>query len=202
MRRVPGAGHDDPSKPLCPTVVSSAAKAGAGAYSAYIPRDLESAPDTAAYRAAISHFASGVTVVTSAVDGSPSGLTANAVCSLSLEPLLMIVCLDNGSRTLKAVRSSGRLAVNVLARHQQGVAAVFASKVREPEKFDDVPYREVDGVPVIDGIVAWLTGSVRELLPGGDHAIGVAEVMSVGAPGGDPLVYFRGGFHALGEEGG
>ena len=157
-------------------------------------------PDIASYRSAISHFATGVTVVTSAGEEGPSGLTANALCSLSLEPLLMIVCLDRGSRTLGAVRRSGQLAVNVLGRHQQGLAAGFASKAPEVEKFEGVSHREVDGVPVLDGVVAWLTGEVRDLVPGGDHVIGVAEVSSVGAPGGEPLVYFRGGYHVLGEE--
>ena len=153
-----------------------------------------------AYRSAIGHFATGITVVTSSAEGAPSGLTANAVCSLSIDPLLMIVCLDRGSRTLNAVRRSRRLAVNVLARHQERLAASFASKSPEQEKFAGVPHREVDEVPVIDGVVAWLTGDVRELIPGGDHVIGVAEVKSVGAPGGEPLVYFRGAYHVLSEE--
>lgn len=161
---------------------------------------MDHTPDITAYRRAISHFATGVTVVTSTGEEGPSGLTANALCSLSLEPLLMIVCLDRGSRTLRAVRRSSRLAVNVLGRHQQGVAAGFASKAPEPEKFDGVAHSDVDGVPVLDGVVAWLTGEVRDLVPGGDHVIGVAEVSSVGAAGGEPLVYFRGGYHVLGEE--
>lgn len=161
---------------------------------------MDRTPDTASYRSAISHFATGVTVVTSSGEEGPSGLTANALCSLSLEPLLMLVCLDHGSRTLRAVRQSSRLAVNVLGRHQQGLAAGFASKAPEAEKFQDVAHREVDGVPVLDGVVAWLTGEVLDVVPGGDHVIGVAEVSSVGAPGGEPLVYFRGGYHVLGDE--
>ncbi len=156
-------------------------------------------PDIRAYRSAIGHFASGVTVVTSRGERGPSGLTASAVCSLSLDPLLMIVCIDNGSRTLEAIRRSRRLAVNVLARHQEGVAATFASKAPEPDKFSEVPHTERDGTPVLDGVVAWLTGAVRELVPGGDHVIGVAEVEAVGAPGGEPLVYFRGAYHTLTE---
>lgn len=157
-------------------------------------------PDTATYRSAISHFATGITVVTSSADGAPSGLTANAVCSLSIEPLLMVVCLDLGSRTLTAVRRSRRLAVNVLARHQERLASSFASKSPELEKFAGVPHRQVDEVPVIDGVVAWLTGEVTELIPGGDHVIGVAEVRSVGTPGGEPLVYFRGAYHVLSDD--
>ncbi len=161
------------------------------------PATIDLTPDTSAYRTAIGHFATGVTVVTSSGEAGPSGLTANAVCSLSLEPLLMLVCLDNGSRTLETIRRSRRLAVNVLARHQEGVAAIFASKAPEAEKFREIPCQDMGGVPVIDGVVAWLTGRLRELVPGGDHVIGLAEVEQVGAPGGEPLVYFRGGYHAL-----
>ena len=109
----------------------------------------------------------------------------------------MVVCIDTGSRTLDALRQSRRLAVNVLARDQEVLAASFASKAHEREKFRDVGHVEVDGVPVLDGVVAWLTGGLRDLLPGGDHVIGVAEVESVGAPGGEPLIYFRGAYRGL-----
>jgi flavin reductase (DIM6/NTAB) family NADH-FMN oxidoreductase RutF len=138
-------------------------------------------------------------VVTSTGPNGPSGLTASAVCSLSLEPVLMLVCIDTGSRTLEAIRRSGRFAVNVLARDQQRLATSFASKAPEAAKFADIGHSEVDGVPVLAGVVAWLTGRVEALLPGGDHVIGVAEVESVGAPGGEPLVYFRGAYHTLTE---
>jgi 3-hydroxy-9,10-secoandrosta-1,3,5(10)-triene-9,17-dione monooxygenase reductase component len=160
---------------------------------------VSATPDIEEYRRAIGHFATGVTVVTSRSEAGPSGLTANAVCSLSLEPLLMVVCLDNGSRTLAAARSSGRIAINVLAHDQRDLAVHFAGKTAESEQFAAIPHSEMDGLPVLDGVVAWLTGDVRDLLPGGDHMIGVAEVTGVGAPGGDPLVYFRGIYHGLGE---
>jgi flavin reductase (DIM6/NTAB) family NADH-FMN oxidoreductase RutF len=155
-------------------------------------------PDAAAYRSAISHFATGVTVVTTQGGDGPAGMTANAICSLSLEPLLMLVCLEETSRTLAAVRESGRLAVNVLAQHQQPLSSVFASKAPEPEKFEGIGYDEVDGVPVLHEVVAWLTGEVQDLLPGGDHLIGVTAVRTVGSPGGEPLVYYRSGYHSLG----
>jgi 3-hydroxy-9,10-secoandrosta-1,3,5(10)-triene-9,17-dione monooxygenase reductase component len=113
----------------------------------------------------------------------------------------MLVCLDKGSRTLEAIRRSGRMAVNVLARDQEALAAAFARKAPEGEKFTGVPHETVDGVPVLDGAVAWLTGRLTKLVPGGDHDIGLAAVENVGAPGGDPLVYFRGGYRALADHG-
>ena len=143
------------------------------------------------------HFATGVAVVTSEGPQGPAGLTTNAFTSLSLEPLLVLVCLDRSARTLAAVESSRRLAVNVLARDQEPLAVTFAGKASHAEKFEGVSHRDVDGVPVLEGVVAWLAGSVRELLPGGDHLIAVVEVTSFDAPGGDPLVFYGGRYGSL-----
>lgn len=132
-------------------------------------------------------------------ENGPSGLTASAICSLSIDPLLMLVCLDRGSRTLSAIEGSRRLAVNVLASGQEELARAFALKAPEAEKFTGVSWSDRRGLPVLDGVVAWLAGDVVDLFPGGDHLIAVTAVTDVEAPGGDPLVYFRGGFHALDE---
>ncbi len=156
--------------------------------------------DAAAYRTAMGHFTTGVTVVTSQGRDGPAGLTANAVCSLSLEPLLFIVCLDRASRTLSAVDDTRRLGLNVLSEAQEPLARAFADRAREMEiKFDGLGYRLIDGVPVLEGVVAWLTGEVRELLPGGDHLIAITAVTSFGVVGGQPLVFYRGGFRSLGD---
>ncbi|MFL5827593.1 MAG: flavin reductase family protein [Thermoleophilaceae bacterium] len=158
-----------------------------------MPDDL----DTASYRTAVSHFATGVAVVTAAGGSGPSGLTTNAVCSLSLEPVLMVVCLDLSSRTLAVVRDTHRLVVNILAQGQQDLAVAFASKRPQPEKFEGVGWRDVDGLPVLDGVVAWLAGDVQELIPGGDHVIAIVSITGAGAPGGEPLVYYRSGYRSL-----
>jgi len=147
--------------------------------------------DAAAYRDAIAHFATGVCVVT--CDG-PAGLTTNAVTSLSLDPLLLLVCFDNYSRTLPAVRSAGRFAVNVLAREQESLAHVFASKRLPAEKFEAVTHETAHGVPVLDGALAWIACDLRELLPGGDHTIGIGAVTQAWADPAprEPLVFFKG----------
>ena len=160
---------------------------------------MEPGTNTGAYRDAIGHFATGVAIVTSVGENGPSGLTASAVSSLSLDPVLMLVCLDRGSRTLKAIESSGRLAVNVLSRGQEELARGFALKGPEHEKFTGVSWRDREGLPELDGVVAWLAGEVTELVSGGDHLIAIPAVTHVDAPGGDPLMYFRGDFRSLGE---
>lgn len=158
---------------------------------------MTASSDTAAYRDAIGSFTTGVAVVTSIGENGPSGLTASAVCSLSIDPLLMLVCLDRGSRTLRAIEHSRRLGVNVLSRQQAQLARGFALKGPEHEKFTGVEWSDHHGVPMLDGVVAWLAGDLTELVPGGDHLIAIAAVTHVEAPGGEPLVYFRGGFHSL-----
>jgi flavin reductase (DIM6/NTAB) family NADH-FMN oxidoreductase RutF len=151
-----------------------------------------------AYRDTIGNFATGVTIVTATGPDGPAGMTTNAVASLSLDPLLLLVCFDRGARTLDVVRASRRFAVNVLRADDRELAAVFASKRVAREKFDSVTHSETHGVPVLDTALAWIACEVRELLPGGDHVIGIGEVIGMGREdAGDPLVYFRGRYTTI-----
>jgi 3-hydroxy-9,10-secoandrosta-1,3,5(10)-triene-9,17-dione monooxygenase reductase component len=148
-----------------------------------------------AFRDTIGQFATGVTIVTTTGPAGPAGMTTNAVTSLSLDPLLLIVCFDRGSRTLDVVRESRRFAVNILRADERGLAAIFASKRVAREKFDSVTHTEAHGVPVLDTALAWIACELRELLPGGDHVIGIGEVIGMAVEDhadGAPLVYFRG----------
>ena len=133
-------------------------------------------------------------IVTCQDDDGPAGLTTNAVTSLSLDPLLLLVCFDNSSRTLSAVRSARRFAVNVLRAGQEDLAAVFASKRIAREKFEAVTHTVAHEVPVLDDALAWVACELVELLPGGDHTIGIGAVIDGGASEGEPLVFFRGGY--------
>jgi 3-hydroxy-9,10-secoandrosta-1,3,5(10)-triene-9,17-dione monooxygenase reductase component len=150
------------------------------------------------FRAVMGHFATGVAVVTVDAPGGPQGMTANAVASLSLDPVLVLVCFDNGARTLPEVRRAGRFGVNVLAADQEALARRFASK--DDTKFAEVPHTVHDGIPVLDGALAWVGCALERLVPGGDHTIGIGAVQSaeIGPPGAEPLVWFRGGYGALG----
>jgi flavin reductase (DIM6/NTAB) family NADH-FMN oxidoreductase RutF len=157
------------------------------------------ATDPDRYRTVIGHFATGVAIVTCDSSAGPAGMTTNAVASLSLDPVLLLVCLDNGSRTLPAVREAGRFAVNVLRAGQEDLARVFASKQVAREKFDAVTHTVAHGVPVLDDALAWIACDLRDLHPGGDHTIGVGEVTHMGTDGeGDPLVWFRGAYRTIG----
>jgi len=147
------------------------------------------------FREVMSYFTTGVTVVTASTPEGPIGMTANAVCSLSLEPLLLLVCFANDARTLPPVKASGRFGVNVLAAGQEELARLFASKRPEEEKFAGVQHSVHDGIPVIDGVLAWVGCTLKELIPGGDHTIGIGTVTAAEATGsGEPLVWYRGGY--------
>jgi flavin reductase (DIM6/NTAB) family NADH-FMN oxidoreductase RutF len=158
------------------------------------------AVDPVRYRDVIGSFATGVAIVTAHGDDGPAGLTTNAVTSLSLDPLQLLVCFDNASRTLPVVRAARRFAVNVLRVGQEELARTFASKRVADEKFSACTHTVDHGVPVLDGVLAWLVCDLEAEHPGGDHTIGVGAVTAAGVADdeAEPLVFFRGTWRALG----
>ena len=150
-----------------------------------------------AFRDILGVFPTGVTVVTARDATGPAGLTTNAFTSLSLDPPLILVCFDNASRTLPVVQAAGRFAINVLRDGQEELAAVFASKRVHTEKFDAACHSEQGGVPVLDDALAWLVCDLEELLPRGDHTIGIGRVTDLRAFDGEPLVFHRGAYWGL-----
>jgi flavin reductase (DIM6/NTAB) family NADH-FMN oxidoreductase RutF len=151
--------------------------------------------DSLELRRLMGQWATGVSVVTSA---GPRGCTANAITSLSLDPPLVLACLDHGSNTLEALRVTRRFCINVLAAGQEKLARGFARKCSEEEKFGGIPHSVVDGVPVLDGVLAWLLCDLEDELPGGDHAIVIGRPVRGSAdPAAAPLVFFRGAYSAL-----
>jgi flavin reductase (DIM6/NTAB) family NADH-FMN oxidoreductase RutF len=152
-------------------------------------------PDS--FRQAISAFPTGVTVVTAIGDRGPSGATANAVTSLSLDPPMMLACLDRGSRTLVSVRASGGFAVNVLAAGQGEIARRFSSKDAEPEKWAGLDWEERDGAPRISGALLWIRCELRDLIDGGDHLIATGSVLELEEGDGEPLIFHGGAYRPL-----
>jgi 3-hydroxy-9,10-secoandrosta-1,3,5(10)-triene-9,17-dione monooxygenase reductase component len=152
-------------------------------------------PDPELFREVFGRFATGVAVITSAGPAGIGGMTANALCSLSLDPLLALVCFENEARTLPIVREAGRFGVNVLGSEQEHLAGVFASKLPEPEKLEGVEHRLEAGVPIVEGALAWAVCDLRELIAGGDHTIAIGEVRELGLGGGKPLLWYGGRYH-------
>ncbi|MGI8429478.1 MAG: flavin reductase family protein [Solirubrobacteraceae bacterium] len=151
--------------------------------------------DPELFREVFGRFATGVAVITSAGPAGAGGMTANALCSLSLDPLLALVCFENGARTLPIVREAQRFAVNVLSTEQEPVAGLFASKLPEAEKLEQVKYRLEHGSPIIAGSLAWAACAVRELIAGGDHTIVIGSVVALGLGRGEPLLWYGGRYH-------
>jgi flavin reductase (DIM6/NTAB) family NADH-FMN oxidoreductase RutF len=161
------------------------------------PTAMTAPTDQRAFRDTVGTFPTGVTVVTAQGADGPAGLTTNAFSSLSLDPPLILVCFDNGSRTLPVVRDAGRFAVNILRAGQEELAAVFASKRLPTEKFAAATHNVDHGVPVLDDALAWMVCDLRELIPGGDHTIGIGHVTALSASEGEPLLFWRGEYRAL-----
>lgn len=150
----------------------------------------------AAFRDAISQFATGVTIITTTHDGRPAGLTASAVCSVSLDPVLLLVCIDNRLPTHSAIDTSRRFTVNVLDEASADLARRFGR--RTEDKFAGVSLVADTDPPVLTDAIAHFVCAVQERLPGGDHSIFLGRVLSCAAtPGRRPLLYFRSDFGTL-----
>ncbi len=149
------------------------------------------------FRHVLSHFASGVTVVTTwDADGRPTGLTASAFTSVSLEPPLILICVDHKAESYPALRANGRFAVNILAAEHEAVSRRFA--VTSADKFDAVAYRPGPlGLPLLPEALAHLECRTVHVYPAGDHTIFVGEVEAARARDGEPLLYFRGDYTRL-----
>lgn len=154
-------------------------------------------PDPNSFRNAMAKLPTGVTIVTAGGPDGPAGATANAVCSLSVEPMLMLACLDRGSRTLLAVQAADRFGISVLHKGQEPIARSFATKQPVAEKWAGVAWTERAGVPAIDDALVQVTCDLRDVLAAGDHVIVTGEVTALETSEGDPLVFHGGEFRPL-----
>ncbi|ONI72497.1 reductase [Kribbella sp. ALI-6-A] len=153
------------------------------------------------FRAVLGRFASGITIMSTLQGGVAHAMTANAFTSVSLEPPLVLVCVDKGVRMHEAVLSRGDWAVSVLAAGDRAVAERFARSGRDLysqfDGIDTVPGPKT-GCPVIAGALSWLECRTWATYDGGDHTIVVGEVLSLGT-GDDPgaLIYYAGQYRDL-----
>lgn len=156
--------------------------------------------DEATFRHVLGHWSTGVAIVATLTrDGSPCGLTANAIASVSLRPPLVLACVERGAETHDALRSAGCFSINVLGADSAALARRCAGD-HGPAKFEGIPFHvETSGAPVLDEALAWVDCRVHAEHDGGDHTIFVGEVLAAGAGAGEPLVYHRGRFGRLAE---
>lgn len=150
----------------------------------------------AAFKQAMSHFASGVTIVTTEHQGRPYGLTVASFASLSLDPPLVLVCIEKNVKSHHAIAAAKSFGVSILAESQADISGRFASK--SDDKFSETAVRRGStGVPLIEGAICTIECRVKEQLPGGDHSIFVGEVVDAQTGEGKPLVYYRSGYRQI-----
>ncbi len=150
--------------------------------------------EAARYRQVLGHFATGVTVVTTAEGATPAGLAVNSFTSVSIDPPLVAFSVSRGSATWPRIRASGMFCVNILADDQEDLCRVFAG--RSQQRFQGVGWRAAgSGAPIIAGVLAWLDCTLESEHDAGDHIMVMGRVHEMGVDHeGRPLVFYRGGY--------
>ena len=158
----------------------------------------------AEYRKAMGCFATGVTIITLDLEGEVHGMTANAFASVSLDPPLLLVCVDHNARTHAHMHAKKRFGINILAEPQRQISEYYARPVYSHEhaaeeagaRFD----RTAHGTPILHGALAYLECRLQSAEKAGDHTIFIAEVEDVVVRQGEPLLFFRSRYRKIGEE--
>ncbi|HUQ21142.1 MAG TPA: flavin reductase family protein [Gemmatimonadaceae bacterium] len=149
------------------------------------------------FRSVMGRFASGVTVVTSlSAEGEDQGMTVSAFCSLSLDPPLILICVDRAASMYEPLGEAEGFVVNILAEKQESLARRFSGL--DPNRFDGIGYsRGLNGIVVLDDVLGYVECKRIATHLGGDHCIYIGEVEVANAREGRPLLYYRGGYAQL-----
>lgn len=149
--------------------------------------------DSTSFRTVMSRFATGVTVATTCQGEQRIGITVNAFTSVSLDPPLVLICIERASVVHEYFVKSGVFAVNMLSADQEDISTGFASNW--PERFENfcgaASHPGVTGAPIFDDCLAWIDCRVTDIFPGGDHSIILGRVVALGTGSGLPLLYYR-----------
>lgn len=156
------------------------------------------------FRMAMGSFATGITIITVDLDGGVHGMTANAVASVSLDPLLALVCVDHKTHTHAHLHTKKRFGINVLSESQRAISDYYARPDRMQEKAEAEAgalfERTRHGTPVLRDALTYLECRLHSVQEAGDHSIFIAEVEDVVVRSGHPLLFFRGMYCKLGED--
>src|SRR5215469_4217652 len=155
--------------------------------------------DQEEFRRAMGCFATGVTIITVDYDGQVQGMTANAFASVSLDPMLVLVCVDQKTKTHAHLHARKRFGINVLAEDQRAISEHYADPDRV-EPWDGARFdRTRDGTPVLNGALAYLECHLQNAQDAGDHTIFIAEVEDIVVHSGRPLLFFGSEYHKIGQ---
>jgi flavin reductase (DIM6/NTAB) family NADH-FMN oxidoreductase RutF len=156
----------------------------------------------AVFRQALGRFATGVTVITAEREtGKVHGMTANSFTAVSLEPLLILVCVAEEAKMLKVLKKTSRFGVSILKNHQWAISEFFAQPEQDPETERELGIRfqwTASGIPVLEEALAQLSCSVVSSHITGDHTIFIGAVETAEIYEGEPLIFFRGRYRSIG----
>ena len=156
--------------------------------------------DPQLYRQVIGRFATGVTVVTVNVDGALRGMTANAVASVSLDPTLLLVCVQRDGSLHPLLERAESFAVNILSEEQQALSVLFAQRGELAEPMGGVPHHPAPGgSPLLEGVLGWLECETHHRFAAGDHTVFLGHVrdLAIERPEAAPLLFFSGAYRQL-----
>lgn len=159
-------------------------------------------PDKATFRYAVGHFASGVTVMTTAVGKRLHGMTVSAFASVSLEPLLILVSVERSTVMHRMVLESGAFAINLLGERSENTARFFADNARldGPEFREGAYHLGVTGSPILEEATGYVEATIDDSHEAGDHTIIVGQVVGLNVVREEgPLIYYRSGYRQLSE---
>jgi flavin reductase len=160
--------------------------------------------NSAEFRKAMGCFATGVTIITVDLAGEVHGMTANAFASVSLDPMLVLVCVDHSTRTHAHLHAKKRFGVNVLSEEQRAISEYYARPERTHENAEAEAGarfgRTEHGTPILNGSLAYLECRLHSAQLAGDHTIFIAEVENVVVREGEPLLFFRGRYRKVGAQ--
>ena len=139
-------------------------------------------------------FATGVTVITTEIDGQAHGMTANAFMSVSLDPKLVVISIGEKAQMLDKIKNSKKFAVNILSENQQELSMIFAGQIKEKI---DVSFENLGGLPVLKGAVAQVACEVVNEHVEGDHTLFIGKVIDIHLEEEEPLLFFNGQYRSL-----
>ena len=160
--------------------------------------------DAGEFRKAMGCFATGVTILTLDLEGDVHGMTANAFASVSLDPMLVLVCVDRRAATHAHLQAKKRFGINVLCEDQRMISEYYARHERTHERAEQEAGARFDrtalGTPMLRGALAYLECRLHSAQDAGDHTIFIAAVEDAVVREGQPLIFFRGKYRRVGEK--
>lgn len=150
--------------------------------------------DDRTFRNAMGKFATGVTVITSSLNGQVRGMTANAFMSVSLNPKLVLISVGEKAKMNSVIQQTGKFAVNILSDQQQDLSMLFAGQLKEER---NVEFAWIDGHPILPDSLANILCDVDTLYIAGDHTLYIGKVTDIYTKEGDPLLFFEGKYRHI-----